>query len=186
MVGRAAEDPHAVRQRRRQGASSSNSPTCSARSAGRSTSSSSRSWRSTRPPERRDGPAEALADQHGVQRGRLTQNLHPAACDAAAAVVMARPKKTADQLMDWFFMHQDRDDAGHRPPGGGRGRQDHGLRRAIRAGDPGGQDRRRAGLVPRRQLDTEPSSSTAGGFRAAAWRRSTSRRCSSSSSTRAK
>ena len=35
------------------------------------------------------------------------RTLHPAACDAAAAVVMARPKKTADKLMDWFFQHQD-------------------------------------------------------------------------------
>jgi protein-disulfide isomerase len=32
--------------------------------------------------------------------------LHPSACDAAAAVVMARPKKTADLLVDWFFLHQ--------------------------------------------------------------------------------
>ena len=37
----------------------------------------------------------------------LTQNTHPAACDAAAAVVMARRKGTADALVDWFFMHQD-------------------------------------------------------------------------------
>lgn len=34
-------------------------------------------------------------------------DLHPAACDAAAAVVMARRKGTADALVDWFFMHQD-------------------------------------------------------------------------------
>jgi protein-disulfide isomerase len=37
----------------------------------------------------------------------LTQNVHPAACDAAAAVVMARRKGTAEQLSDWFFTHQD-------------------------------------------------------------------------------
>jgi protein-disulfide isomerase len=37
----------------------------------------------------------------------LTQNTHPAACEAAAAVVMARRKGTADALIDWFFMHQD-------------------------------------------------------------------------------
>ena len=36
----------------------------------------------------------------------LKQNVHPAACDAAAAVVMARRKGTADQLADWFFLHQ--------------------------------------------------------------------------------
>jgi protein-disulfide isomerase len=36
-----------------------------------------------------------------------TTNVHPAACDAAAAVVMARRKGTAGQLVDWFFMHQD-------------------------------------------------------------------------------
>ena len=36
----------------------------------------------------------------------VTQNPHPAACDAAAAVVMARPKGTADKLIDWFFVHQ--------------------------------------------------------------------------------
>src|SRR6185295_5139069 len=36
-----------------------------------------------------------------------SRTLHPSACDAAAAVVMARPKKTADKLMDWLFMHQD-------------------------------------------------------------------------------
>ena len=33
--------------------------------------------------------------------------LHPAACDAAAAVVMGRSKKTADLLIDWFFTNQD-------------------------------------------------------------------------------
>jgi protein-disulfide isomerase len=38
--------------------------------------------------------------------GSVTANLHPAACDAAAAVVMARPKGTADALVDWFFVHQ--------------------------------------------------------------------------------
>jgi protein-disulfide isomerase len=32
--------------------------------------------------------------------------LHVAACDAAAAYVMARPKGTADALKDWMFMHQ--------------------------------------------------------------------------------
>jgi protein-disulfide isomerase len=37
----------------------------------------------------------------------VTANPHPAACDAAAAVVMARPKGTADKLIDWFFLHQD-------------------------------------------------------------------------------
>jgi protein-disulfide isomerase len=35
------------------------------------------------------------------------RTLHPAACDAAAAVVMARPKKTAELLIDWLFMNQD-------------------------------------------------------------------------------
>ena len=33
--------------------------------------------------------------------------VHPAACDAAAAVVMARQKGTFDKLTDWFFSHQD-------------------------------------------------------------------------------
>jgi len=33
--------------------------------------------------------------------------VHPAACDAAAAAVMAGPKGTFDKLTDWFFMHQD-------------------------------------------------------------------------------
>jgi protein-disulfide isomerase len=37
----------------------------------------------------------------------VSRTLHPSACDAAAAVVMARPKKTTDKLIDWFFMHQD-------------------------------------------------------------------------------
>jgi protein-disulfide isomerase len=37
----------------------------------------------------------------------VSTNVHPSACDAAAAVVMARRKGTADQLVDWFFMHQD-------------------------------------------------------------------------------
>jgi uncharacterized membrane protein/protein-disulfide isomerase len=32
---------------------------------------------------------------------------HPAACDAAAAAVMARSNGTFDKLTDWFFMHQD-------------------------------------------------------------------------------
>ena len=39
--------------------------------------------------------------------GGTSRTLHPSACDAAAAVVMARPKKTADKLMDWLFLHQD-------------------------------------------------------------------------------
>ena len=38
---------------------------------------------------------------------KVGQNVHPAACDAAAAVVMARRKGTAEQLSDWFFTHQD-------------------------------------------------------------------------------
>lgn len=33
--------------------------------------------------------------------------VHPAACSAAAAAVMAGPKGTFDKLTDWFFMHQD-------------------------------------------------------------------------------
>jgi uncharacterized membrane protein/protein-disulfide isomerase len=33
--------------------------------------------------------------------------VHPAACAAAAAAVMAGPKGTFDKLTDWFFMHQD-------------------------------------------------------------------------------
>jgi protein-disulfide isomerase len=37
----------------------------------------------------------------------VSRTLHPAACDAAAAVVMGRPKKTADLLVDWLFMNQD-------------------------------------------------------------------------------
>lgn len=32
---------------------------------------------------------------------------HPAACDAAAAYVMASKLGTADRLADWFFVHQD-------------------------------------------------------------------------------
>jgi len=36
------------------------------------------------------------------------QNMvHPAACDAAAAAVMAKSKGTFDKLTDWFFMHQE-------------------------------------------------------------------------------
>jgi hypothetical protein len=37
----------------------------------------------------------------------VSRMLHPVACDAAAAVVMGRPKKTADLLVDWFFMNQE-------------------------------------------------------------------------------
>jgi uncharacterized membrane protein/protein-disulfide isomerase len=33
--------------------------------------------------------------------------VHQAACDAAAAAVMAQSKGTFDKLTDWFFMHQD-------------------------------------------------------------------------------
>jgi uncharacterized membrane protein/protein-disulfide isomerase len=33
--------------------------------------------------------------------------LHPAACDAAAAAVMARPKGSFDRLTAWFFAHQE-------------------------------------------------------------------------------
>ena len=36
----------------------------------------------------------------------LKQDTHPVACDAAAAVVMARPKGTAAALIDWYFTHQ--------------------------------------------------------------------------------
>ena len=36
-----------------------------------------------------------------------SRTLHPAACDAAAAVVMGRAKKTADLLLDWLFLHQE-------------------------------------------------------------------------------
>jgi len=33
--------------------------------------------------------------------------VHPVSCTAAAAVVMAGPKGTADKLNDWLFLHQD-------------------------------------------------------------------------------
>jgi protein-disulfide isomerase len=33
--------------------------------------------------------------------------VHPAACDAAAAAVMARTKGTFDKLTAWFFAHQE-------------------------------------------------------------------------------
>ena len=36
-----------------------------------------------------------------------SRTLHPSACDAAAAVVMGRAKKTADLLVDWYFMNQE-------------------------------------------------------------------------------
>ena len=39
--------------------------------------------------------------------GSVANLVHPAACDAAAAAVMAVPKGTFDKLTDWFFMHQD-------------------------------------------------------------------------------
>ncbi|MGH9409944.1 MAG: vitamin K epoxide reductase family protein [Vicinamibacterales bacterium] len=37
----------------------------------------------------------------------ITATMHPAACDAAAAVVMARGKGTFDKVVDYFFVHQD-------------------------------------------------------------------------------
>jgi protein-disulfide isomerase len=37
----------------------------------------------------------------------VPQLVHPAACDAAAAAVMAGPKGSFDKLTDWFFVHQD-------------------------------------------------------------------------------
>ena len=37
----------------------------------------------------------------------VSRTLHPSACDGGAAVVLARPWKPADRLMDWFFLHQD-------------------------------------------------------------------------------
>lgn len=37
----------------------------------------------------------------------VTSTAHPAACDAAAAEVMAQQRGTADKLTDWFFMHQE-------------------------------------------------------------------------------
>ena len=36
----------------------------------------------------------------------VTNQTHPAACDAAAAAVMAQSLGTFDKLTDWFFMHQ--------------------------------------------------------------------------------
>ncbi len=37
----------------------------------------------------------------------VTNTAHPAACDAAAAELMAQQRGTADKLTDWFFMHQE-------------------------------------------------------------------------------
>jgi uncharacterized membrane protein/protein-disulfide isomerase len=37
----------------------------------------------------------------------VTNLVHPAACDAAAAAVMARPKGAFDKLTAWFFAHQE-------------------------------------------------------------------------------
>ncbi|HTI38408.1 MAG TPA: vitamin K epoxide reductase family protein [Vicinamibacterales bacterium] len=39
--------------------------------------------------------------------GSVANLVHPAACDAAAAAVMAESKGAFDKLTDWFFMHQD-------------------------------------------------------------------------------
>lgn len=36
----------------------------------------------------------------------LSVQMHPASCDAAAAVVMARSKGTFDKLTEWLFLHQ--------------------------------------------------------------------------------
>lgn len=37
----------------------------------------------------------------------VTRLVHPAACDAAAAAVMARSRGTFDKLTEWFFAHQE-------------------------------------------------------------------------------
>ena len=37
----------------------------------------------------------------------VTNTMHPAACDAAAAAVMARANGAFDKLSDWFYLHQD-------------------------------------------------------------------------------
>jgi len=37
----------------------------------------------------------------------VTSLVHPVACDAAAAAVMARPKGSLDKLTAWFFAHQE-------------------------------------------------------------------------------
>ena len=36
---------------------------------------------------------------------QVSQTLHPSACEAAAAAVMARRKGTTDTLVDWLFLH---------------------------------------------------------------------------------
>ena len=87
--------------------SSSSSTTTSARPADRRISPTSRSSPSTK-----DRPKDVkyLLRHFPLDpkcNNGVPQLVHAAACDAAAAAVMAGPKGTFDKLTDWFFVHQD-------------------------------------------------------------------------------
>ena len=154
MVGRPAEDQSAVRQRRRQGPPRRiHRPAVPVLPAEVHRDHADRREVRGQPqgPEIR---AEALADQHGVQRGREP---NPASLGLRRGGGRRHGAAEEDgRQADRLVLHAPgRDDPRHRAPGGGGRRQDHGFRRAIRAGDPRGQDRRRAGLVASRRLDAE-------------------------------
>ena len=57
---------------------------------------------------------EGLSARVRVQRRRVTTTLHPAACDAAVAVRLARRAIAREALEEWLFANQPGDDAGRR------------------------------------------------------------------------
>ena len=81
--------------------------------------------------------------------------LHPAACDAAVAVRLAREHDRADADGRVALHEPDRHDAGHGPPGGARRRTGHRLRREVCRDPRARQGGRRAWHAAQYQLDAD-------------------------------
>ena len=80
---------------------------------------------------------------------------HFAACEAAAAVVMARANGKAEQMTDWLYAEPDDADAGLRARSGQVRRRDRRLQRRLRAGARGSKGRRQSRRPARRDLHAD-------------------------------
>ena len=94
----------------------------------------------------KDFPLEAR-----VQR-RDSAGPHPIACEAAAAVRMARNKGKAEALEDWLFANQPTLTPGRAEAGGPRHRRRARFRRPVPEGPAGREDRHVPRRVPRRPV----------------------------------
>ena len=133
---------------------SSSSTTISVRRAGSPTSNTSRiieKYRAT-------GQLKFVLKHFPLERecnAAVQSDLHVAACEAAAAVVMAQSRGTADKLEEWFFANQPSLTPDRVKEAAAVRRRHQGLRRAVCPRADAGEDRRRARRAARREVDAD-------------------------------